>query len=380
LTAAELTSLRCRAQLLSGPPAGGVVEVLRQLGAVQAQAPGPPRLAIRARTGGCTAADVDRACSVDRSVVRTWLMRGTLHMVPAADVRWLGALFGPRNSKAGRRRREQLGLDEKLCQRALVAIEAVLRGGEPLTRAELIERIAAEGIGIDPKTQAPAHLMAYAANSGLICRGPERAKDEPTYVLLDEWVPDAAELDPDEALAELARRFLDGHGPAAPADFVSWSGLPIAEGRRAFELIADEVARFEIDGAELSLPADVLDGGELDTLARNVEREQATVVLADNEPDLVRLLGHFDPLLLGYRSRDHVLDPCYSKRIQTGGGFVQPAVLCGGRVIGTWQLDRSRRKARAVIEPFERIPKMAEESLAAEVADIGRFLGIEVDY
>jgi hypothetical protein len=154
---------------------------------------------------------------------------------------------------------------------------------------------------------------------------------------------------------------------------VAWSGLPVADCRRAFELIDDEIVRFDFDGAELILPADVLDGGELDTLARNVERAQAT----DEEP---RLLGHFDPLLMGYRSRDHVLDPRYAKRIQTGGGFVQPAVFCGGRVIGTWQLDRTRRRARVVIEPFERIPREAEDSLAAEVADIARFLGIDIDY
>ncbi len=371
LTAAELTSLRCRAQLLSGEPAGGVLEVLQRLGAVQAQAPGPPRLAIRARTAGCTVADVDRACA-DGSVIRTWLMRGTLHMVPAADVRWLVALFGPVNSNAGRRRRQQLGLDDTLCTRALRAIEAVLRGGRPLTRSELIEQIDQ---GIDPKTQAPAHLVAYAANSGLICRGPDRSNDEPTYVLLDEWIPNSLDLDRDEALAEIARRFLDGHGPAALADFTYWSGLPAAECRRAFELIADEVVRFDINGAQLNVPADVLEGGEL---ARNVERERATVVLA--EPNMVRLLGHFDPLLLGYRSRDHVLDPQYGKRIQTGGGFVQPAVLCGGRIIGTWQLDRSRRRARVTIEPFEQIPQTAEEPLAAEVADIARFLDIEIDY
>jgi hypothetical protein len=242
LSTDALRALRLRAQLLASEPALGVREAVARVVAVQAQAAQPARLAVRARTGGLVAADVDRAANTERDVVRSWALRGTLHMVAAADLRWMVGLLGPVFVKAGKRRREQLGLDERTCQRALAAIEKVLKGSRPLTRAELVERIADEGVRIDPRTQAPPHLLGYAANQGLICRGPDAERGEPTYVLLDEWVPAAPPRDRDDALAELARRYLAGHGPAGVRDFIAWSGLPATDARLAWRLLGHELA------------------------------------------------------------------------------------------------------------------------------------------
>ena len=168
-------------------------------------------------------------------MVRTWAMRGTLHMLAADDVRWIIALLGSHFTRTGKRRRDQLGLDPDTCRRGLAAIERVLAGSRPLTRAELMAAIAAEGVAIDPTEQAPAHLVHYAAMQGPMCRGPEVGADEPTYALLDEWVPSAPAVERDEALARLARRYLAGHGPATAADLATWSGLPMPDARAAFE-------------------------------------------------------------------------------------------------------------------------------------------------
>ena len=336
-----------------GSPGQVVAAVAGHLGGLQAQAAPPARLAVRPRTSGLTAADVDQACA-DREVTRTWTLRGTLHLVATPDLRWMTSLFGPFSIQKDRRRRLQLGLDDELCERALAALGSILAGSPPLTRAEVIERLAAAGIGIDPRTQQPPHLLGYAAGRGLICRGPDRPGDEPTYTRLDDWAPDAPALGRDEALAELARRYLGGYGPAARADFAVWSGLPAAGTRRAWELIAPE-----------TVPA----GPDLVALAG---------APLDGPAPQPRLLGHFDPLLMGYRDRDLVLDPAHTRAVQAGGGFVQPTVLVGGRVAGTWRLDR--RAAKLVVEPFTPLTTDTRDALAAEAAAIRSFFDLDVTF
>jgi hypothetical protein len=373
----QLRAARWHALMLDGADPGpgavsdaavAVASIAGHLGGLQAQAAPPARLAVRPRaarlTGlgpastALTAADVDRACA-DGVVTRTWAMRGTLHLVATPDVRWMTSLFGPFLIQKDHRRRLQLGLDDQLCERALAGLGSILAGSHPLTRAELIERLAAAGVEIDPRTQQPPHLLGYAAGRGLICRGPDRPGDEPTYTLLDDWAPDAPALSRDEALAELARRYLGGYGPAARTDFAVWSGLPAADTRRAWELIAAETVLVSADGAQLA----ARDGVPLDRTAPGP-----------------RLLGHFDPLLMGYRDRALVLDPAYTRRIQAGGGFVQPTVLVDGRVAGTWRLDRRANRARLVVEPFTALAAATRDALAAEATDVGRFLGTDVTF
>ncbi|GGM80493.1 hypothetical protein GCM10007977_097470 [Dactylosporangium sucinum] len=289
---------------------------------------------MRARTAGLVAADVDRSLATGETV-RTWLMRNTLHLVTAADHGWLHALFAPLNRAAGRRRREQLGLDEATCARALAAVEAVLAAADgPVGRAELVRRIADRGARIDPAGQAPAHLVAYAAMSGLVTRGPDLARGEPSVVAAPAMTP---ALVGDEALGELARRYLLGHGPAGPADLAAWSGLPAAAARRAFEVLG---ARVPEPGTPPEVPP-------------------------------VRLLGPFDPVLLGHRDRAFVVAPEHARLVNAGGGMVGATVLAEGRVAGLW-----RRVGRRVeLEPFGPLAARVREAVPAEVADLGRFLG-----
>src|SRR5919108_3461202 len=206
LTADQVRRWRLRSQLLAGDRPGDVHEVVRRMGGVQAQDTPASRLALRPRGDRLDARAVRAACDRERSVVRTWAMRGTLHMVAAEDVGWLVALFGPGLVAANRRRRRQLGLDEDRAERALPAIRKALADG-PLPRAELVGRLAGLGVALDPRSQAPAHLLAYAAGKGLVCRGPDLDGDGPTYVLLDDWVGRRRPLDPEAARAELTRPY-----------------------------------------------------------------------------------------------------------------------------------------------------------------------------
>ena len=356
-TASAIRAARTQAQLLTGDRAERVADVLDTVIAVQAQDVRPARLAVRARSAGLVASDVDTACR-DGVAVRTWLMRGTLHLVPRADVRWLLRLFGPRNAARYAGRRAQLGLDDELCRRALAALTTVLRDG-PLERARIIEALAEEGVTIDPSGQAPAHLLMLAASEGIVCRGPETDRDEPTYVLLDDWVPrtdDEHGDDPgDQAdLRRLATRYVAGHGPTAPADLAGWSGLPIGTARRAFAA-ADLV---EIDSA--IGPLAVLPGRDRPPPNRSS----------------VRLLGHFDGYLLGYRDRSLTVDPAHDKQVQAGGGFIMPTVLVDGRAVATWRTTRREVE----LAPFGELTDRAARCVRAETADLARFLGKPLEW
>jgi hypothetical protein len=193
---------------------------------------------------------------------------------------------------------------------------------------------------------------------GLICRGPDLDGDEPSYVLLEAWAGAGRRLDGDDALAELARRYLGGHGPAAPEDLAAWSGLALGRARRAFELAAGELEEVELDGRSLWAPAGTMAG-----------RPGGPVV---------RLLGRFDDYLLGWRGRDLVLDPGFAGRIQAGGGWIHPAVVVDGRVAGTWRARRAGDRLELTVEPFGgRLPPAARPGLETEAADVGRFLAAE---
>jgi hypothetical protein len=365
LTEDRVRRLRLRAQRLAGRRPGDAAEVVRAVGGLQAQDTPASRLAVRARSTGLDADAVRRACNRDRSVVRTWAMRGTLHMVAAEDAGWLVALLGPGFAAGNRRRRLQLGLDDARCERALAALPAVLAGG-PLSRADVVAGLAAEGVEIEPKGQAPAHLIGYAAMRGLICRGPDLDGDEPSYALLEAWAGAGRTLGPDEALAELARRYLGGHGPAAPEDLAAWSGLALGRARRAFDLVADELEEVALDGRPLWAPAGA------------VAADPPGDPPAGPGGPVVRLLGRFDDYLLGWRGRDLVLDPGFAGRIQAGGGWIHPAVVVDGRVAGTWRACRAPDRLELTVEPFGgRLPRGARPALEAEAADVGRFLGAE---
>jgi hypothetical protein len=351
--------LRVRAQRLSPRPrrpADTVAHVVRDLFAVQAQDPAAAPLAIRARSAGLVAADVRRARERERSVVRTWAMRSTLHLLAAEDVGWLLALLGPHFVRTSQRRREALGLDEETCARAIRALREILARRGPLTRAEIVEQLALRRVRLEG--QARPHLIARAALEGVVCLGPDRGR-EPTYVLLEDWAEPGRSLPRDEALAELARRYLAAHGPAGLEDFATWTGLPRADARTGLEAITPELVEVAVGGRPAWLP-----------------ESQAASLDEPPPPDLlVRLLPAFDPYLLGYRDRGHIVPAEHARQIHPGGGLIRPALLLNGSVIGTWR-SRPRRGGLLVdVSPFAPLTAEAQAGLAGEVADVGRFLG-----
>lgn len=316
--------------------------------AVQAQDNLAARLGVRARAGAVTESDVLHAIEHDRTIVRTWLMRGTIHLVESADLRWLVRLIGPAIARKYRTRWRQIGLSDELLDRTLDALPQLLAGG-PRTRPELRIGLAELGLTVDsPDPQAHTHVVVHASSTGLICRGPDRGRHS-TFVLRDDWLPAAPDGPTgDDALAELARRYFRAYSPASAADFAVWSGLAAA---RAIALIRDELEPVEVDG-------------------------WVGYRLGEAAPSpAVRLLPAFDNYVIGYKDRAALLDPAWHGAVYQGG-MIRPVVVRNGRVIGTWALERG--KGRVTTMPFESWPSPVRAAVDAEVADIGRFLDRDI--
>jgi hypothetical protein len=338
-----VTAERCAAQLLSGPPASDPVDVAERLLAVQGQDPGGARLAVRARTAGLSAADVDRALTADRSLLITWLNRGTLHLVRSADYWWLHQLTTPPLLAGNARRLGQEGVSPDAADRGVRVVERSLERGGPLTRRQLGERISAAGVRTEG--QALVHVLMLACLRGICVRGP-MVGSEHAYVLVQDWLGAPPEpVDRDLALAMLARRYLAGHGPASDRDLAKWAGLPLRDARRGLTLIASELGARD-DG--------------LAALAGQPDRG------AQLPPP--RLLGAYDPLLLGWESRQPILGS--AQRIVTVNGLFRPFALVRGCAVATWAMPRGE----VDISPFGQLAGADAAALSAEASDVKRFL------
>jgi len=270
---------------------------------VQAQDASAATLAVRVRSAGLTAADVEHARLGTRSVVRTWCMRGTLHLVATEDLGWLLTLLGPVFVEASRSRLTQLKLDEDTCAKGIRIIRNALAKQGPLIRHELARQLAPRGI--NTVGQAPIHLIGQAALQGIVCLGPDRGA-KPTYVLIENWIGRQRAMSPDAARAELAHRYLNAYGPAGPHDLAAWSGLTIREARTAWKFIVDQLIEVEVAGRPAWM---------LKTQAAWLDEPPA-------RHPIVRLLPSFDTYLLGYSSRDLAVAP---RRAAAGGSGRQAA-------------------------------------------------------
>ncbi len=338
----EVIAERLTAQLLAGDPARDPLAVAERLLAIQGQDPRGARLAIRARSAGLYAADVDRALN-ERSLLITWLNRGTLHLVRRADYHWLHSLTAPTLLTANARRLAQEGLPPTAAARGVQVIERSLAADGPLTRYELRQRLDAARVRTEG--QALVHLLFLASLQGLIVRGPMH-EGHHAFVLARDWLgPPPPPIERPRALAELARRYLLGHAPAEERDLAKWAGLPLRDIRAALHAIAPLLQPRPDGLLQLS----------------------ASPPAAPLPPP--RLLGAFDPLLLGWRSREALLGPHTS--IVTTNGVFRPIALIRGRAAATWSL----RHGQVHLEPLTRISRQDTAALTQEASDVARYLG-----
>jgi uncharacterized protein YcaQ len=331
---------RLTAQLLAGEPARDPVAATERLLAIQGQDLRGARLTIRSRTRGLSVTDFDRALA-DRTLLITWVNRGTLHLIRAEDYPWLHALTAPTLLRANERRLREEGVDAAAAERGVDAIVRALVDDGPQTRDQLRERV--DAAGVPTAAQALVHVLLLASLRGFTVRGPMVGKQQ-AHVLVRDWLGEQPAVDRERALAELARRYLAGHGPADDRDLARWSGLPLRDVRAGLAAIAPQLA----------------------------QRDDGLVDLAKRQPAAElpppRLLGPFEPLLLGWVSREPILGDNTS--VVTMNGIFKAIALVQGRAVATWTMP----KGKVELAPFGRLDEAARAALEADAADLTRFL------
>ena len=318
-------------------------EVVRWLGAIQAQDYLQALWAIGLRLKSATVADIEQAI-LDGKFIRTWPMRGTLHFVPPEDAKWMLKLSASRVLAKDRRRLKQLGLDEEIIERCRELFYEALKGNRRLSRSEMMEVL--EEAGISTENQRGYHILWYVAQSGLICLGPMQDKQQ-TFVLLDEWVPNSRDLSREESLAELAKRYFASHGPASVHDFAWWAGLTVTEARSGLAATMPELVVEKFDGKEYWMTSD------------------APGHMAYHESG-VHLLPAFDEYLIGYKDRAAVLTVEDAQRVVPGkNGIFLPTIVVGGRVVGTWKRKLKKNSIDITLSPFTHLGDLDERAIEA---------------
>jgi hypothetical protein len=337
-----ILAARLGSQLLAGTPARDPAGVAGRLLAVQAQDLLGARLAIRARTSRLTSARIDRAFTAERSIVITWLNRGTLHLVRSDDYAWLQSLMGPLMVSANSRRLREEVVSATAAKKGVAVITRSLAEDGPLTRHEIGKRLRAANVPV--AGQALVHLLLLASLRGLVVRGP-MVRGQHAFVLTRDWLGESKPVDRQRALAELARRYLVGHGPATDRDLAYWSGLALRDARVGLKAIGSEVV-------------------ERNGLA------SLKSIKPTRELPPPRLLGSFDPVLLGWKSREPVLGA--NAPAVVSGGLFRPFAIVRGRAAATWTI----RSGEVELKPFRRLSKRVSATLNADAQDVVRFLDL----
>ncbi|WFE52940.1 winged helix DNA-binding domain-containing protein [Micromonospora sp. WMMD1155] len=357
LTASEALGLRMTSLLLRPHPSirpGGVADVVRWFGAMQAQDLASGLWSLGARLPGQSVADVQAALE-RREALRTWPMRGTVHLVPPADARWMLELTGVRSLSGSATRRARLGLTEADEGRAMDVLGAALTGGGRLTRAQCLATLREAGIGTDG--QRGYHLLWTASVRGVTCVAPDVGTDQ-TFALLDEWAPESRRLDRDEALAVLAHRYVRGHGPVTAREFAGWSGLTLTDARRGLAAAESALSTVRVDGEPMHVDAALAD-------------------LRDIAPDDVLALPGFDEYLLGYRDRALMLDPVDQQAVVPGNnGIFQATVVRAGRVVGVWKRKVGRSAVTVAVRPLTSLDAAARARVEQALGRYADFLGL----
>ncbi|MDB6154698.1 MAG: hypothetical protein JWL90_3151 [Chthoniobacteraceae bacterium] len=353
MTLSEMARYRLANQQMVTGRCSKPAEIVGFLGAMQAQDYTGALWSIGLRLKNGTEAGIKKAIS-ERTIVRTWPMRGTLHFVAAADVHWMLKLLTPRIIAGSARRSRDLELDAAILARCRNLFVRALEGGRQLTRDEMYALL--DGAKISTAQQRGYHILWRLAQERVICFGSHSAK-QPTFTLLDEWVPEGRPREPEEALAELALRYFTSHGPATIHDFAWWSGQKISDARAGLESVSAQLASATIDGVVYWMPANLPPLREMLTTHH--------------------LLPGFDEYLISYKDRRASLHPLHGGKVNPGSnGVFMPTIVKNGWVTGTWK--RVLKKERVIItaSQFDHTDRSNAKELAGSAENYGTFIAL----
>ena len=347
-----------RSHLLARAPANRLVEVVRDVGGIHAQVMGSAELQLAARVDGITQADVREALWERRELAKTWTLRGTLHIHPAAELRlWTAA------------RRAVLGDDDHEAD-SLANVDAVVAAigealrGRQLTRQALADEVAAV-VGEEPRAQLTSgwgYYLGDAAVSDQLCFGPSEGT-KVTFVHPDDWLGAQPSHEPDAALREVARRYLATYGPATHSEFRKWFSSRSFRAEAAAGVFA-----------------------ELDLIEVEVEQHRA-FLLGDDAPlpgaSSVRLLPEYDVYVMGFREREHLVPAGVREQVAAHGKgryegpAATPFLLIDGMCAGVWGRKKRSKRIELTVEPAKRLTREQKAGVEAEAERIGTFLGLE---
>jgi hypothetical protein len=360
LTWAQVNAFRLqRHHLIRRAPKKDLASVVGEICGAQAQVMSAAEMQIAVRVD-CTAEDVRKALWKDRTVVKTWLMRGTLHLIPAPDLPLFTAAMSTRWVKPSNAQLKFFGLNETELNSLVRTIGGALNG-QPMTREEII---AVAGKGRSEKVgewlkSGWGGFFKPVARQGLLCFGPNRAQNV-TFVRPREWLGEWRDFEPDAALLDVARRYLRAYGPATKSDFARWWGNWPGIGSAAWSGLADELVAVSVEGlrAEMLAP-------DLPRMA-SARTEQSVV-----------LLPAFDPYVLGHAKRDHLFERIHATKVSRTAGWISAVVLVDGRVAGTWTHTVGGKTLRIVVEPFKALPSAVRSGIRDRADSLANALGLD---
>ncbi|WP_411821655.1 winged helix DNA-binding domain-containing protein [Leptospira sp. 'Mane'] len=329
MTTEEILSLRLRFQNLT-EPAKSIADVFASLGAIQAQDRNQAKFSVASRLLNCRERDINLAIA-KRKIIRTWLLRGTLHLVAAKDTHWILDLISERTlSKLATYHKAQ-GLDAKILSRTEAIIQKQLSGKKELTRAELFSHI--EEAKIPTKGIRGSFILYNAALKQILCLGKDQGKQE-TYTLLSDWVEKPKPISREKALGELAKRYFTSRGPASLEDFIWWSGLTSTEAKLGLELAKPHLRNEIVSDQKYWM------SGKENEISKN------------RETDEFKFLAGFDEYIIGYTDRSLFLDPKYSKLVIQKNAIFKPTILKAGKVVGTWNKTEIKKGLEINVSPL----------------------------
>ena len=354
MTPMNVARHRLQNQHIAGTTFAKPSDVVRWLGAVQAQDYLGSLWAIGLRMQNATEQIIEQAIA-DRTIIRTWPMRGTLHFVAAEDVRWMLQLLTPRVVANNRWRLKQLDLNDAVLARSKKLFARALSSGKQLPRDRMYQVL--EAAGIATAGGRGLHILGQLAQEGILCFGRRQGKQQ-TFALLDEWAPAAKPKRRDEALAELARRYFTSHGPATFQDFIWWSGLTTADARAGSEMTRNHLGQEHINGRTYWFP-----------LSMPTPRDNRTTSY---------LLPPYDEYTVAYKDRSAVLSPSCAQHLDAVRGILGPALVIDGQIVGTWKRTLEKGSVVITAHPFRSLKKAEKQAFAAAARQYGEFLRLPV--
>lgn len=360
LSQAQVAGFRLRRHhLVCRAPLKSLADVVSDVVGVQAQFMSAAQLALWARVEGITLEDVAMALWRERSLVKTWCMRGASHLLATAD---FPVCIGGLLRRGLCRETEWLagyGVSQAEAEAMSRAVVEAL-DDEVLTRKELAQRVVAV-LGSKARRWVEhswGGIVKLACLQGLVCFGPNKGK-EITFVRVDKWLPRLKDMPVEKAEETLLRRYLHGYGPAGLRDFATWSGITVREAVPILERLDSQVFEVQVEGKpRLALREDMV--------------ELQNSALDNDEKQCVRLLPSFDCFMLGHKDKSHLVDKAHYKRVYRKAGWLSPVVLVNGRTIGAWSRIRSGKRLNITVELFTKIPRSIRKRINKEVMDLAR--------